>query len=170
MTMAPEGGAGSASRSGRSLPQGNTRYPLYRRLGGPQGRSGQARKISPPTGIRSPDRPARSQSPHRLRYPANTRGVAIRKLMLKKCVTQAWEGLSFMSDWRGISCSKRFRYTKLHMNSVTTRSKIGYQAQSEQRPTWQDRKYAAEEISCAVRSDELSSRRDTPWTVLYSGR
>ena len=27
---------------------GKTRYPLYRRLGGPQGRSGQARKISPP--------------------------------------------------------------------------------------------------------------------------
>ena len=30
-----------------------TRYPLYRRLGGPQGWSGQVRKISPPTGIRS---------------------------------------------------------------------------------------------------------------------
>ena len=26
---------------------GNTRYPLYRRLGAPQGRSGQVRKISP---------------------------------------------------------------------------------------------------------------------------
>jgi hypothetical protein len=37
-----------------------TRYPLYRRLAGPQGRSGQMRKISTPTGIRSPDRPARS--------------------------------------------------------------------------------------------------------------
>jgi len=46
------------------------RYPLCRRLGGPQGRSGQVRKISPPTGIRSPDRPARSQSLYRLRYPA----------------------------------------------------------------------------------------------------
>ena len=31
------------------------RYPLYRRLGGPQDRSGQVRKISPPTGIRSLD-------------------------------------------------------------------------------------------------------------------
>jgi hypothetical protein len=28
-----------------------TRYPLYRRLGGPQGRSGQVRKISPPPGF-----------------------------------------------------------------------------------------------------------------------
>ena len=32
-------------------PQGNTRYLLYRRLGGPQGRSGQVRKISPPPGF-----------------------------------------------------------------------------------------------------------------------
>jgi len=34
-----------------ALPQGKTRYPLYRRLGGPQGRSGQVRKISPPPGF-----------------------------------------------------------------------------------------------------------------------
>jgi hypothetical protein len=30
---------------------GRTRYPLYRRLGGPQGRSGQVRKILPPPGF-----------------------------------------------------------------------------------------------------------------------
>ena len=42
-------GEGSASRPGRTLPTGKTRYPFYRRLGGPQGRSGQVRKISPPT-------------------------------------------------------------------------------------------------------------------------
>jgi len=30
---------------------GKTRYPLYRRLGGPQGRSGRVRKISPPPGF-----------------------------------------------------------------------------------------------------------------------
>jgi len=41
-------GEGSGSRPGRSLPPGKTRYPLYGRLGGPQGRSGQVRKISPP--------------------------------------------------------------------------------------------------------------------------
>ena len=39
---------------------GKDPYPFYRRLGGSQGPSGQVRKISPPTGIRSPDRPARS--------------------------------------------------------------------------------------------------------------
>ena len=65
-------GKGSTSRPGRSLPPGKSRYPLYRRLAGPQGRSGQVRKISPPTGVRSPDRPARSQSLYRLRYPAHT--------------------------------------------------------------------------------------------------
>jgi len=45
-----------------ALPPGKTRYPLYRRLSGPQERSGQLRKVSPPpTGIWSPDRPARSE-------------------------------------------------------------------------------------------------------------
>jgi hypothetical protein len=34
-----------------ALPPGNTRYPLYRRLGGPQGRSGRVRKISSPPGF-----------------------------------------------------------------------------------------------------------------------
>ena len=51
MTTALEGGEGSASRPGSSLPPGKTRYPLYRRLGSPQGRSGQVRKISPPPGF-----------------------------------------------------------------------------------------------------------------------
>ena len=51
MTTALEGSEGSASRPGRSLPPGKTLYPLYRRLGGPQGRSGQVRKISPPPGF-----------------------------------------------------------------------------------------------------------------------
>jgi len=41
---------GSASRLGRFTP-GKTWYPLYRRLGGPQGRSGQVRKIKPPPGF-----------------------------------------------------------------------------------------------------------------------
>ena len=54
MITALEGGEWSASRPGCSLPPGKTRYPLHRRLGGPQGRSRQVRKISPPTGIRSP--------------------------------------------------------------------------------------------------------------------
>ena len=51
MTTALEGGEWSAARPGRTLPRGKTRYPLYRRLGGPQGRSGWVQKISPPLGF-----------------------------------------------------------------------------------------------------------------------
>ena len=51
---------------GRFTPGKVTSFPLYRRLGGPQGRSGRMRIISPPTGIRSPDRPAHSESLWRL--------------------------------------------------------------------------------------------------------
>ena len=50
---------------------GKSLYPLYRRLGGPQGRSGKMRKISPPTGMRSPDRPARNELLYRLIYPGS---------------------------------------------------------------------------------------------------
>jgi hypothetical protein len=68
MTTALEGGEGSASHPGRSLPPGKIRYPLYRRLGGPVWTG--AKNLAP-TGIRSSDRPARSQSLHRLGYPAH---------------------------------------------------------------------------------------------------
>jgi hypothetical protein len=34
-----------------ALPPGMTRYPLYRRLGRPQGRSGRVLKTSPPPGF-----------------------------------------------------------------------------------------------------------------------
>jgi hypothetical protein len=51
MTPALEGSEWSAARPGRTLPPGKTWYPMYRRLGGPQGRSGQVRKISPPPGF-----------------------------------------------------------------------------------------------------------------------
>ena len=62
-------GVGVQHHAPAALRPGKTRYPLYRRLGGPQGRSGQVRKISAPTGIRSPDRPASSESLYLLSYP-----------------------------------------------------------------------------------------------------
>ena len=52
MTAVLEGGEWSAARPGRTLPPGKTRYPFYRRLGGPQSRSGQPENLVP-TGIRS---------------------------------------------------------------------------------------------------------------------
>ena len=51
-----------------ALPPGKTRYPLYRRLGGSHKGSRIVRKISPRTGIQSPDRPATGESLHRLSY------------------------------------------------------------------------------------------------------
>ena len=71
MTTALEGGEGSALRPGRSLPPGKTWYPLYRMLGGRQGRSGEVRKMLPPPGFVFRDRPARTQSLYRLSYPAH---------------------------------------------------------------------------------------------------
>ena len=41
-------GLGGQRHAPAALPPGKTRCPFYRRLGGPQGRSGRARKISPP--------------------------------------------------------------------------------------------------------------------------
>jgi len=49
-TSALDGGGCSTARPGR-FPPGKNRYPLYRRLGGPQGRSGQVREISPTPGF-----------------------------------------------------------------------------------------------------------------------
>ena len=51
MTVALEGGEWSAARPVDTTP-GRNRYPFYRRLGGPQGRSGRTENLVP-TGIRS---------------------------------------------------------------------------------------------------------------------
>ena len=45
-------GVSGQQHAGRTLPSGKTWYPFYRRLGGPQGRSGRAENLVP-TGIRS---------------------------------------------------------------------------------------------------------------------
>jgi len=47
MTAALEGGEWSAACPGHILLLGKTWYPLYRRLGGPQGLSGQAENLVP---------------------------------------------------------------------------------------------------------------------------
>jgi hypothetical protein len=68
-TSAPDG-VGSQRHAPAALPPGKTRYPQYRRLGGPQDRAGRVRKNLASTGIRCPDRPARIESLYRLRYPS----------------------------------------------------------------------------------------------------
>ena len=50
LTLALDGVVGQR-HAPAAIPPAKTRYPLYRRLGGPQGRSGRVRKISPPRGF-----------------------------------------------------------------------------------------------------------------------
>jgi hypothetical protein len=69
LTSALDGAGCSTPCSSQFTPKKKTQYPLYGRLGRPQGRSGKVQKISPPPGIRSPDRPVRSKSLYRLSYP-----------------------------------------------------------------------------------------------------
>jgi hypothetical protein len=52
---------------------GKTQYQLYRRLGGPQCRSGQVRKISPPSGFDPQTVQPVAQSLYRLSYPAHSK-------------------------------------------------------------------------------------------------
>jgi hypothetical protein len=79
LTSALDGGEWATSRLGRALSRGkDPRYPLYRRLGGPQSRSGHRgyRKnplLLPGIEPRSPGRPARSQIPYWLRYPGSNK-------------------------------------------------------------------------------------------------
>ena len=64
-------GMGGQGHTAAALPPGKTRYPLYRSWAGPRAGMdgcGKSRPL-PPTGIRSPDRPARSESLYRLSYP-----------------------------------------------------------------------------------------------------
>ena len=50
LTSVLDGGGWLTPRPGRFTPGKGTWYPLYRRLDWPQGRSGQVRKILPPSG------------------------------------------------------------------------------------------------------------------------
>jgi hypothetical protein len=51
LTSGPDG-VGGQRHAPAVISPGKTRYPLYRRVGGPQGRSGRVRKIlSPPASI-----------------------------------------------------------------------------------------------------------------------
>ena len=92
-------GEGSASRPGRSLPPGKTRYPLYRRLGGPQGWSGQVRTISPPPGFdprtvqsvasRYTDDATRSTWIRRQNFISHSACTCMRKPLYFQCVALA---------------------------------------------------------------------------------
>jgi len=75
MTTALEGGDVSASRPGRSLTPGKDTVPIVQETGWAPGPVWTGAENLAPTGIRSPDRPARSQSLYRTRYPAHFSNV-----------------------------------------------------------------------------------------------
>jgi hypothetical protein len=69
--MALEGGEGSAYRPGHFLPPGKVPVPILQEAGWAPGPVWKGAENLTPSGIRSSDRPARSQSLYRLSYPAH---------------------------------------------------------------------------------------------------
>jgi hypothetical protein len=81
-----------------ALPPGKSRYPLYRRLGGPQGRSGRVRKICLPPGF-----DPRTLHPVANRYtdwavPAHSHHNNMYYIPLKYMAV--WIGKNFEIPWR----------------------------------------------------------------------
>jgi hypothetical protein len=68
MTSALEGGEWSAARPDRSFPIGKDPVPIVQETGWAPGPVWTGAKNLAPTGIQSPDRPARIQSLYRLSY------------------------------------------------------------------------------------------------------
>jgi hypothetical protein len=66
LALTLDGGGWSTPRPGRFTPGKETRYPLYRRLGGPQVRTDRIRTISPPP---PPGFDAGPSSPYRVAIP-----------------------------------------------------------------------------------------------------
>jgi len=85
MTVALEGGEWLAARFGRTLPLGKTRYTLYRRLGEPQGRSGQTENLAP-IGIRSRTIQPVAQSLYRLSYSAHMNNIKYINICSQKLI------------------------------------------------------------------------------------
>jgi hypothetical protein len=70
-------GVGGNRDAPAALPPRNTQYPLYRRLGGPQGGSGRVRKISPPPGFH----PRVVQPLYCILYPRNPTKLNARSIL-----------------------------------------------------------------------------------------
>ena len=91
LTLAVGEGGWLPSRSGRLPPQKQIWYPLFRRLGGRQGRARRVRNTSPPPGfgprtvqpVASVDIDYPYHSPHNI---SNTRGNALWAITKSGCV------------------------------------------------------------------------------------
>ena len=115
MTTALERGEGLASRPGRSLPPRKTRYPLYRRLGGPQCQSGQVWKISPPPGF-----DPRTVQPVASRYTDYATRLTGFYNRVQKCLLRG-------TDWvfkKKKQCSLRLQKVKVSVRSLNCMSDV----------------------------------------------
>ena len=117
----------------RFTPGKGTRYPSYRRLDGPQCKSGQ-RKISPPTEIRSLDQPLQSSSKRNSHQivpcPLTCRGFTNQCKGLQKiepCATRScWQTWQSPSE----TCKSRrkfpnYRLAVIYTTIVRPRTKLG---------------------------------------------
>ena len=115
MTAALEGGEWSAARPGRTLPPGKSRYPFYRRLGVPQGRSGWAENLVS-TGIRS-----RTVQPVVSRYTDRATGPTIYDIYIYIYLFIKWNWVSSPSQWSVILYTNR-KQTTMYMGRNNTQN------------------------------------------------
>ena len=99
-----------------ALPPGKTRYHLYRRLSESQGRTGQVRKISPPTVIRFPDHPDRSLSLYQLHCSGPASEANVPKITSKFSATRNQAPFQTVSSHRSPSNAK----LKIQLNCSTS--------------------------------------------------
>ena len=149
-------GVGGQRHAPAAIPPRKTRYPLYRRLSGPQDRSGRMRKITPPPGTdprsvkpvasRNTDWaiPAHSFTLHKLHKQLY---VWTRKLYTLLSLTRIM--------WKGRSCDIRTRYlTCSHSFNISVRLTAGNTV------TWFDA-WIVQTIW--IWSNPFSSLLDTEW-------
>jgi hypothetical protein len=87
VTSTLEGGGWSAPHPGRFTP-GKDKVPIVQEVGWAPGLVWTCANNRTAAGIRSPDRPVRSQSLYRLSYPANEDNCGIRKFKMSTFKTQ----------------------------------------------------------------------------------
>ena len=101
-------GVGSQRHAPAALPPKKTRYPLYKRLGGLQGRSGQVQKISPPSGFNP-----RTAQPVASLYRLSHLGPSVQATKTQKGTEMKPHSFSTMSlDGGECSTSRPGRFTR----------------------------------------------------------